>query len=225
MRTALIDTVSTGGERRNENGATLPAHGSLATSSTGHHPMNSLLSTWTRHEAELRSWLRSRAPVASEVDDILQDVFIKTMNQGERWEAIEQPRAWLFEVTRNALTDRLRANHRSVPLPEDLEDIPEPQLQTDPVDALASVCLPQVLSELDAQDREIIELCDLGDMDQAAYARLKGLTLPAAKARIRRARQRMRERMVMVCKVSFDSSGHIEDFVPRVPAPPGRGKQ
>lgn len=179
--------------------------------------MNTLLATWTRHEAELRGWLRAHAPVASEVDDILQDVFIKTMNQGERFADVLQPRAWLFEVTRNTLTDRLRAGQKSVPLPDDLEDMPAPQPMTDAVDVMASVCLPRVLSELDEQDREIIELCDLSDMDQANYARLKGLTLSAAKSRIQRARQRMRERMVSVCQVSFDSAGHVDDFVPRGP--------
>lgn len=184
--------------------------------------MNALLSTWNRHEAELRGWLKTHAPVPGEVDDILQDVFIKTLNQGDRWVEIQQPRAWLFEVTRNTLTDRLRARHRNVPLPDDLEEIPAPQPQTDAVDAMASVCLPRVLSELDAQDREIIELCDLNGMDQASYANLKGITLPAAKSRIQRARKRMRERMVSVCKVSFDSTGHVEDFVPRVPTPPMR---
>lgn len=185
--------------------------------------MNTLLITWKHHEAELRGWLRAHAPVASEVDDILQDVFIKTMKQGEGWSQVEHPRAWLFEVTRNTLTDRLRASHRSVPLPDDMEDMPAPQPVTAAVDDMASVCLPRVLSELDAQDREIIELCDLGGMDQASYAQLKRLTLPAAKSRIQRARRRMRERMVSVCQVSFDSAGHVEDFVPRGPANTGPG--
>lgn len=40
--------------------------------------MKLLLSLWYRHEAELRRWLRSRAPNASEVDDLLQDVFLMT---------------------------------------------------------------------------------------------------------------------------------------------------
>lgn len=93
--------------------------------------------------------------------------------------------------------------------------MPAPQPVTEAVDAMASVCLPRVLFELDAQDREIIGLCDLSDMDQASYARLKGLTLAAAKSRIQRARQRMREHRVVVCQVAFDSAGKIEDFVPR----------
>jgi RNA polymerase sigma-70 factor (ECF subfamily) len=179
--------------------------------------MNTLLSTWTRHEAELRRWLLARAPVKSEVDDLLQDVFLKTLRQGERFSAIGQPRAWLFEVTRNALTDRLRVSRDSLPLPEGLDELPAPVEHTDPVDTLAQACLPRVLSELDPRDREAIQLCDLQGMAQGDFARLKGLSLPAAKSRVQRARQRMRERMTTACQVSFDDVGRVDDFVPRPP--------
>lgn len=186
--------------------------------------MNTLLSVWSRHEAELRRWLLARAPVKSEVDDLLQDVFLKTLRQGERFSAIGQPRAWLFEVTRNALTDRLRVSRDSLPLPEGLDELPAPVEHTDPVDTLAQACLPRVLSELDPQDREAIQLCDLQGMAQGDFARLKNLSLPAAKSRVQRARQRMRERMTTACQVSFDEAGRVDDFVPRppLPAPVGR---
>lgn len=183
--------------------------------------MNKLLSIWSRHEGELRRWLLSRAPVKSEVDDILQDVFLKTLKQGDAFDAIAQPRAWLFEVTRNTLTDRLRVSHDSLPLPEGLDELPAPADQCDPVDALAQACLPRVLSELDPQDREAIELCDLQGMAQDEFARLKNLTLPAAKSRVQRARKRMRERMTSACQVSFDDTGRLDDFIPRAPVASG----
>ncbi|EHL22932.1 MAG: RNA polymerase subunit sigma-70 [Acidovorax sp. SCN 68-22] len=179
--------------------------------------MNTLLSAWSRHEAELRRWLMSRAPVKSEVDDLLQDVFLKTLKQGDRFDAIAQPRAWLFEITRNTLTDRMRVSRDSLPLPEGLDELPAPVEQTDPVDSLAQACLPRVLSELDPQDREAIELCDLQGMEQGDFARLKNLSLSAAKSRVQRARKRMRERMTTACQISFDDVGRIDDFVPRPP--------
>jgi RNA polymerase sigma-70 factor (ECF subfamily) len=74
-----------------------------------------------------------------------------------------------------------------------------------------------VLSELEPGDREAIELCDLQGLSQAEFARLKGLTLPAAKSRVQRARLRMRERMAKGCQVSFDPGGRVDDFVPRPP--------
>ncbi len=178
--------------------------------------MNTLLLIWSRHERELRGWLRARMPVSSDVEDVLQDSFVKAMRQGDRIADVTQPRAWLFEITRNTLIDRLRARKPLVSLPIDWEDLPEEPEELDTVDALV-VCVPRVLSELDAQDREVIELCDLQGMAQAEFARLKGLSLPAAKSRVQRARQRMRERMAQVCQVSFDPSGKVDDFVPRPP--------
>jgi len=184
-----------------------------------------VLTLWSRHEAELRRWLLSRAPVKSDVDDLLQDVFLKTLQQGQRLADIAQPRAWLFEVTRNTLTDRLRVSRHSLPLPEDLDELPAPTESADPVDSLAQACLPRVLSELDPQDREVIELCDLQGMAQAEYARLKQLSLPAAKSRVQRARQRMRERMTTACQLSFDPAGRVDDFVPRAPLPDACGAE
>ena len=73
------------------------------------------------------------------------------------------------------------------------------------------------LDELMVRVREAIELCDLQGLSQAEFARLKGLSLPAAKSRVQRARQRMRERMAQGCQVSFDPSGRVDDFVPRAP--------
>lgn len=180
--------------------------------------MNTLLSIWSRHEPELRGWLRARMPVSSDVEDVLQDSFVKAMGQGDRVSDVKQPRAWLFEITRNTMIDRLRAQKPLAPLPTDWHELPEEPTERDTVDTLVA-CVPRVLSELGAQDREAIELCDLQGMSQAEFARRKGLSLPAAKSRVQRARQRMRERMAQGCQVSFDPGGRVDDFVPRPPLP------
>lgn len=177
--------------------------------------MKLLLSLWSRHEAELRRWLLARAPNTSEVDDLLQDVFLKTLKHRDRLDSISQPRAWLFEVTRNTLIDRLRISREGLSIPEDLDAVPAPREQADAVDTLAQACLPRVLAELDPSDREAIELCDLQGMSQAHFAQLKQLTLAAAKSRVQRARKRMRERMTSACQVSFDDAGRVDDFIPR----------
>ena len=87
-----------------------------------------------------------------------------------------------------------------------------------PVDLL-SHCLPRVLSELAPEDRDAITLCDIQGMGQKDYARRLGLTLPAAKSRVQRARQRLRTHMAEVCQVRFDEDGKVCCFVPR----PGLG--
>ena len=175
--------------------------------------MNCLMTAWHQHEAELRGWLRHRLRNTVDAEDLLQDVFLKAMRQGERFCAITNARAWLYEVARNALADRLRLARNTVELPEDIRaDLDEAAA----VDSLAA-CLPRVLSELSPEDREAITLCDLERLPQEEYARRKGLSLPGAKSRVQRARKRLREQLTLSCQVSLDAAGQVSDFVPRPP--------
>jgi len=173
--------------------------------------MNCLMNAWHLHEAELRAWLQRRLGNSHDAEDMVQDLFIKAMRQDRKFCELENARAWLFEVARNAVADRLRLKKEQVELPDDLAaETDEPV----PVETLAE-CLPRALAELSPDDREALTLCDLEGMSQEEYARHKGLTLPGAKSRVQRARKRLREHLTSACQVSFDAGGKVCCFVPR----------
>lgn len=173
--------------------------------------MNCLTTAWALHESELRGWARHRLDSEQDTEDLLQDLFLKALRQGERFCSVINARAWLFEVARNTLADRLRVKRDTLELPADLAN---PVEEADTVDNLTA-CLPRVLSELADEDREAITLCDLQGMLQTDFAKFKGLTLSAAKSRLQRARLRMKQQMTKVCQVQTDREGHVVDFVPR----------
>ena len=170
-----------------------------------------VLESWRAHENELRNYLRHRVADSYLAEDLLQDVFVKAMRQGSGFCDLDNQRAWLYQVARNALVDHQRLHRATVELPE---DIPQTIEQADPVVTL-SACVGRVLSELAAEDRDIIEQCDLNGMKQQDYARVHDLTLPAVKSRLLRARQRMRDTLSTNCKVQFDEQGKVEGYVPR----------
>lgn len=66
------------------------------------------------------------------------------------------------------------------------EDVAAETGETAAIDDLAS-CLPPVLSELSADDRDAITLCDLEGTTQEEYARGKCLSLAGARSRVQRA--------------------------------------
>ena len=173
--------------------------------------MNPLEAAWRAHKAELRGWLHQRLRDPALTDDLMQDVFLKALRQGERFADLRNARAWLFEVARNTLADRLRVARETVELPDDL---PALTRETDTVDHLTA-CLPRVLAELSAPDRDAITQCDLLGVAQADFARASGLSLSAAKSRLQRARQRLKAQMTQACQVQLDDAGHVADFVPR----------
>lgn len=67
-----------------------------------------LMTAWGQHERELRLWLAHRLGDAQEVDDLLQDLFIKALSRNRQFCEMDNARAWLFAVARNTLIDHLR---------------------------------------------------------------------------------------------------------------------
>lgn len=173
--------------------------------------VNCLTTAWKEHAPELRAWAQHRLGNAAETDDLMQELFLKSLRQGERFCSVTNARAWLFEVARNTLADRFRVARETVEVPEDL---PSPLMEIDTVDSLTA-CLPRVLSELSAEDRDVITQCDLLGKPQADFATERGIKLSTAKSRLQRARQRLKAQMTRVCQVQLDPGGRVQDFVPR----------
>jgi len=170
-----------------------------------------VITSWRAHENELRNYLQHRVSDRHLAEDLLQDVFVKAMRQGSGFCDLDNQRAWLYQVARNALVDYQRLHRETVELPE---DIPQATEQTDPV-VMLSACVGRVLSELVPEDRDIIEQCDLNGMKQQDYAQAHNLSLAAVKSRLLRARQRMRATLSTNCQVQFDEQGRVESYVPR----------
>lgn len=173
-----------------------------------------VLRAWGAHEGELRGFLHNQLRDHQTAEDVLQETFLKAMREGRGFCTLDQPRAWLFRVARNAATDRQRLGKPHEPIEAHAETLPQPAPDdTAPVDALAS-CLERVMGELSAEDAAVLRACDLEGRAQKDFAESQGLTLAAVKSRLLRARQRLRERMTTACRVQFDPddgrvSGHL----------------
>lgn len=169
---------------------------------------------WRLHQTEIEGYLRPRLGDGELAADLLQTVFLKALYEGRRFCALCAPRAWLFAVARNALADHLRVRQAAEPLPDELE---APQGEAEPVDTLTN-CLPVALAAPDSDDRDVLTRCDLHGMTQNECAMQHGLSLPAVKSRVLRARTRLRARLVDLCGVRFDAeTGRVCCSVPGQP--------
>jgi RNA polymerase sigma-70 factor (ECF subfamily) len=188
--------------------------------STSQHPAGKLAfacisAAWQSHEGELLGYLRHRLSDKDAANDMLQDVFVKALRFGQGFCSLDNPRAWLFQVARNALVDRARAAHPTESLAsDDVEHAALPPDAVAPVDALAG-CLVRALAELSVDDAAILRACDLEGLTQRAFAQAQGLSLPATKSRLLRARQRLRNHLTTACQVRFEADGSVADHVPR----------
>ncbi|WJV53873.1 sigma-70 family RNA polymerase sigma factor [Pectobacteriaceae bacterium CE90] len=171
-----------------------------------------VLNAWQTHEKELLGFLYRHLGEHSLAEDLLQDVFIKAMKQGSHFCSLDNPRAWLFRVARTTLIDHTRLTKPDVVLTEDLS-ISDAQ-ERDAIDEL-DICISRNLPHLPTEDRFILEACHLHGLTVSAFAEREGLSLPAAKSRLLRARRRLRDALVQYCQVQFDEQGRVCCHIPK----------
>ncbi len=87
-------------------------------------PPDSELAQWFTahvqpHEPMLRAWLRSRFATETDIDDVVQESYMRLLRARERGE-VTSPKAFLFAVARNLALDRHR--HRQVVPTESLAE-------------------------------------------------------------------------------------------------------
>ena len=179
--------------------------------------MNCIIDAWQKYEHEIRGYLIKRLNNREQAEELLQDSFLKAIRLGAKFCELDNPRAWLYNVTKNELIDLQRKETVRINLvhdfesPEKLEEIQENPL---PV-ANLSQCLPLALQYLSDDDKQIISRCDIEGMSQSDFANQFGFTLSATKSKIQRARQHLKKRLQVQCKIVFDENGKVCCFIPK----------
>lgn len=169
-----------------------------------------LMSAWSEHAQPLGHWLKAKSRDESLAEDLLQEVFIRAMIKDHEFCDIANPRAWLYRVANNLLIDHSRKKH-PILLEQDIEQESDPEAVIDTL----TQCLTRVLSELPEQDSHILNACDIKRIPQQEYANQNGLTLPAVKSRLLRARSKLKQQLMSSCQVKLDVNQQVCCFTPR----------
>ncbi|PSW04310.1 sigma-70 family RNA polymerase sigma factor [Photobacterium lipolyticum] len=172
--------------------------------------MKCLMQAWQHNESDIKAWLICKTHDVEQAEDLMQETFLKAMKHQERFCSLDNARSWLFKMVRNTLIDHIRTQH---PVDKLTADLGITAQEKAPIMGLLS-CLPRVLSELDDEDRDVIECCDLNGMTQADYAQLKDISTAGAKSRIQRARQKLKQHLTCACQVKF-AEQKVCSYVPR----------
>jgi RNA polymerase sigma-70 factor (ECF subfamily) len=126
------------------------------------------------------------------VEDLAQMVFIKMIRALERLQDVAQFEAWLFRLARNTCIDHLRRQKLRrifTAFAPEHENIAEPPgaVDTEELDALR-----HALQQLPPKDRALLALAQEG-RSQVEMAEATGTSVMAVKARLHRAREKLRQ--------------------------------
>jgi len=166
-------------------------------------------------EERLRPFVARRVP-KSEVEDVLQDVFLRAQRALPDLRDEERFGAWMYRVARSAIAEshRQRARH---PL-ADQENAEPIALDGDgpsPLETELAAYLPPLINRLPSPYREALSLTELEGLTQQAAADLLGISLSGAKSRVQRGREKLRALLDACCRIGLDARGRVIDCEPR----------
>jgi len=182
---------------------------------------------WSEFGERLRAFIARRVDGEADVDDILQDVFLRIHRHAGSLERRERLVSWLFQVTRNAIVDYYRAPRRRRELPagapQDLERAEEQAMsRVEVIDGESpetqhelAACLGPMVAQLPPLYREAVRLIDLEGLPQHEAAARSGISVSGMKSRVQRGRQALKGLLDACCHVDLDAGGRVTDYQPR----------
>ena len=160
-----------------------------------------------------------------EVDDVLQEVFVKAARALPDFRGEAGAGTWLFQIARNTALDHLRSRrHReagqtvSLSPADDTEpdDAPLAAGLVEPAVAPARMerqemhgCIREYVERLSPDHRQVIELKDLSGLTNAEIATRLGISIDAAKIRLHRARTALRQLLADGCEFYQSDTGTL----------------
>ena len=127
----------------------------------------------------LRSWLKGQFPKVADVDDIVQEAFVRVL-QARQTQAIASPKAFLFATARNLALGRVR--HLKVESEFALTETASMGVCEESVDVAQAVAraqelelLTQAIQSLPARCRQIITLRRIYGLSQKEVAAELGI--------------------------------------------------
>jgi RNA polymerase sigma-70 factor (ECF subfamily) len=172
---------------------------------------------WQDLEAKLRPFVARRVRGEADVDDVVQDVFLRMQRglAGLRDEQRFGP--WVYQIARSAIIDHHR--HAAKHPVADADTTPELAAETDSDDGavereLASYLAPFV-AMLPSPYREAVTLTELEGLTQKQAAEMVGISLSGMKSRVQRGREQLRKALEDCCHIALDARGRVLSCEPR----------
>ena len=169
---------------------------------------------WITTEGKLRNYLLSKLTDHSQVDDLLQNVFLKVRANIHQLKKVEKADAWVFQLTRNSLMDHFRKEKKRQQQVSDFNWPTSEQITDDKTQNLA-LWIPEAIQLLPEKYREAIYLTEIKGMSQKELAEHLNISYSGAKSRVQRGRLLLKEIILACCDVAADKYGNIIEYKSR----------
>lgn len=168
-------------------------------------------------DPKLRAFVARRVGAASDIDDIVQDVFVRMQAGLAALRDDQRFGPWVYQIARSAVADHYRrAARHPVAAHAALADTAadgdtEPEAEQHVARYVAAL-----VSMLPSRYREALTLTELEGLSQKEAAQQLGISLSGMKSRVQRGRERLRRALDGCCEIALDARGTVISCEPRL---------
>ncbi|MDF2959770.1 MAG: polymerase sigma70 [Paenibacillus sp.] len=165
---------------------------------------------WSDYYPRLKRFVANRIQNQADVEDIVQDVFIKINDHIDDLKDEQKLSSWIYQIARNSMVDYFRKKKWDDELPVQLQIIDEydePDLAQEVI-----ACFESVIQQLPEKYKVAVELSLLKGMSQKELSERLGISYSGAKSRVQRGREMLKELLTGCCHIESDRYGNIIDF-------------
>lgn len=168
---------------------------------------------WRALSDRLRRFVRSRIASPADVDDVLQTVFLRIHSKLSDLRQIDRLEAWVFQITRNAMSDHFRKQRDAE---SDVESLIDDTEDADAPNAHAEIagCLRALIDRLPDEQQRAVSMYELEGLSQKEIAGHESISLSGAKSRIQRGRKSLESMLKACCAFQLDGRGNVLDYEP-----------
>jgi RNA polymerase sigma-70 factor (ECF subfamily) len=173
---------------------------------------------WSEIENRLRPYVARRVASSADVDDLLQEIFVRMQRGLSELRDGERFGGWIYRIAEHVIIDSARARARNPVVPS--AQLPDGcDIESgDDIDALQSDlgdCVALFVARLPSPYREAITLTELEGLTQKDAAEMLGVSLSGMKSRVQRGREKIRDMFDECCRISVDCRGRVVECEPR----------
>lgn len=167
-----------------------------------------LANIWTDFHKELKSYLKKVVKNQTDADDILQEVFIKIIQNSDKVKQARNIRQYIYGMVRNAIGDYFRNKQNSK------SDMEIPDVVTEEDDQLlnatiADCCVKPFINQLPGKYKEALLLTEFQDVSKIKLAEKLNISYSGAKSRVQRGKEKLKEMILNCCAYQSDVYGNL----------------
>jgi RNA polymerase sigma-70 factor (ECF subfamily) len=180
------------------------------------------LEIWRQVHNGLRAFIAKRVANEAEVDDIVQDVWLKMQRGLDGLKDQRRIISWIYQIARHAIIDHYRAPGRRREMPAglaaDLEVHQSSLTRTTASEDSGQLrtelagCLRPMIERLSEEYQQAVVLVDLEGLTQKEVAAQLGLSLSGMKSRVQRGRRQLKGMLEACCTIELDRRRGVTDY-------------